>query len=103
MLDEEKWQVCAELLRWAEENFHILRNAKLIGRTPAGGDVYGYSAWDGGEGIVSLRNPANFAQDYEITLDRLIGVKEGVKDLVCLQVLPYAAKPDGKPINTAVG
>lgn len=96
MLDEEKWQVCAELLRWAEENFHILRNAKLIGRTPAGGDVYGYSAWDGGEGIVSLRNPANFAQDYEITLDRLIGVKEGVKDLVCLQVLPYAAKPDGK-------
>lgn len=96
MLDEEKWQVCAEVLRWAEENFHILRNAKLIGRTPAGGDVYGYSAWNGGEGIVSLRNPANFAQDYEITLDRLIGVKEGAKDLACLQVLPYAERPDDK-------
>lgn len=96
MMDEEKWQVCSEVLRWAEENFHILRNAKLIGKTPAKGNVYGYSAWDGGEGIVSLRNPANFAQEYEITLDRLIGVKEGAKDLTCLQVLPYAAKPDGK-------
>lgn len=96
MMDEEKWQVCSEVLQWAEENFHILRNAKLIGETPAKGNVYGYSAWDGGEGIVSLRNPANFVQEYEITLDRLIGVKEGAKDLTCLQVLPYAAKPDGK-------
>lgn len=96
MMDEEKWQVCAELLQWAEENFHILRNAKLIGKTPAGGDVYGYSAWDGAEGIVSLRNPANFAQDYEITLDRLIGVEESARDMCCLQVLPYAAKPDGR-------
>lgn len=94
MLDEEKWQVCAELLRWAEENFHILRHAKLIGETPAKGHVYGYSAWDGGEGIVSLRNPANVAQSYELTLDRLIGVQEGAKGLTCLQVLPYAAKPD---------
>lgn len=96
MLDEEKWQVCAEVLRWAEENFNILRNAKLIGKTPAGGDVYGYSAWDGAEGVVSLRNPSNDAQAYEITLDRLIGVKEGAKDMGCLQVLPYAARPDEK-------
>lgn len=96
MLDEEKWEICAEVLRWAEAHFHILRNAKLIGKTPAGGDVYGYSAWDGAEGIVSLRNPANFQQEYEITLNRLIGVKEGAADMGCTQVLPYAAKPDGK-------
>ncbi len=96
LFNEEKWQVCAEVLQWAEQNFHILRHAKLLGKTPAGGDVYGYSAWDGAEGIVSLRNPANFQQEYEITLDRLIGVKEGAADMSCTQVLPYAARPEGR-------
>lgn len=96
LFDEEKWQVCAEVLQWAEQNFHILRHAKLLGKTPAGGDVYGYSAWDGAEGLVSLRNPANVTQEYTLTLDRLIGVAEGAADMSCTQVLPYAASPEGK-------
>ncbi len=56
IMDDEKWKVNADVLDFVENNFNVLEKAKLFGHRATEG-VYGYSAWDGNEGIVSFRNP----------------------------------------------
>ncbi|MFA9493359.1 discoidin domain-containing protein [Streptococcus sp. E17BB] len=78
MMDDEKWQVNGEVVNWIEANYETLKHAKFHGGKPGHGEVYGYSAWDEETGILSIRNPINSEQTYTITLDRLVGVREGM-------------------------
>ena len=92
MIDEgEKWAVNAEFLDWARKNYHILKNAKLLGATPDGGNTYGYSCWDKEEGIISMRNPSASVKTLTFTLDRNIGVSEELegKTLIRTTILDY--------------
>ena len=92
LLDDEKYLVNADFLKWEEENFDMLRNAKWIGGNPdtsvtltagpgnqASGeqDAYGFAGFNtaGNEGIISMRNPAATAKTIEFTLDEGIGVR----------------------------
>ncbi len=56
IFDEEKYEVNAEFLKWYEENFHLLRNARMFGKWP----VEGRRPDDGWSG--SLRRGARPAQ-----------------------------------------
>ena len=76
MFDDDKWQINAEAAKWIEDNFDILQKSQMFGGKPENGDVYGFSCWNGKEGILSIRNPKNVEQSYEVTYDRLIGVGE---------------------------
>lgn len=93
LFDEDMWDINAFVLQWAKKNFGVLRNAKLIGRTPAEGKVYGYSAWEEDHGFITLRNPANREQRFSVKLDRIVGVNEKAVGLVKRQLIPYMA-PD---------
>ncbi len=90
MMDEAKWQVTADVLTFAEENEEILQHAKLFGNAPKTGSVYGYSSWNGEEGIVSFRNPTSQTKTYELKLDELAGVTSEVQDVHQIQILPYS-------------
>ncbi|WP_302759414.1 discoidin domain-containing protein [Amedibacillus dolichus] len=81
MFDDDKWDINAEAANWIEDNFDILQKSKMFGGNPETGDVYGYSCWNGNEGIVSIRNPKDVEQTYTLTYDRLVGVNEGMKDV----------------------
>lgn len=96
MMDEgNKWAINAEALKWIEENYPILQHAKLIGSTPAKKSAYGFSAWKGDEGIISVRNPAAQVQAFDIVLDRNIGMREGLKNLYRTSVWSFnAGQPD---------
>lgn len=96
LFNEAKWQINADVLKFVAKNFHILRNARLIGESPETGAVYGYSGWDGAEGIVSVRNPLDRPQNFSFVLDRCIGVDEGASALTCAVILPYTAGLDPK-------
>ena len=76
MFDDNKWQINAEAAKWIEDHFDILQKSQMFGGKPNDGNVYGYSCWNGKEGILSIRNPKNEAQSYKVTYDRLIGVGE---------------------------
>ena len=103
ILDEEKYEVNAEFLKWYEQNFHLLRHARMIGGWPvegvtldtgashkdAGGhtqlnndgkgvyNTYGYAGFEGDEGILTIRNAhAEKAQKLEFNFDdATLGVK----------------------------
>ncbi len=96
LFNDAKWRINADVLRFISENFPILRNAKLIGDSPKTGAVYGYTAWNGEKGFVTVRNPLNRPQDFRFTLDRLLGTAESANALSCLTVLPYTEKPEEK-------
>ena len=69
LMSDEKYEVAGEFLEWAEENSHILRNAKIFGNMPdrtflenassneAFANAYGFSCFDGNDGLISIRNP----------------------------------------------
>ncbi len=89
-----KYEVTAEFLAWAEENYHMLRNAKMIGGKPditllSNGssnenqaEAYGFSCFDGTDGLLSLRNPSTKeAKTITFTFDRTMGVAEGAGTL----------------------
>lgn len=88
-----KYEVTAEFLEWAEENYHMLKNSKMFGGDPystvrlssvnGGGtsDAYGFSCFDGTDGLISLRNPAAEAKSVTVHFDRTIGVPENAGTL----------------------
>lgn len=88
-----KYEVTAEFLSWAEENYHMLRNSKMFGGSPystvklnsvtGGGEqnAYGFACFDGTDGLISFRNPATTAKSVTITFDRTIGVPENAGTL----------------------
>lgn len=53
MFDDNKWQINAEAAKWIEDNFDILQKSQMFGGKPNDGNVYGYSCWNGKEGILS--------------------------------------------------
>ena len=92
ILDDAKYEVVSEYLKWAEANHHFLRNAKMFGGNPATGikletgpsvtsptveincngpyETYGYSGFDGDEGILTIRNAEwRKAQKIDFTFD----------------------------------
>ena len=101
ILDEEKYEVNAEFLKWYEQNFHLLRHARMIGGWPVEGvtldtgaakktphttlnddgkgvyNTYGYAGFESGEGILTIRNAhAEKAQKLEFNFDdATLGVK----------------------------
>ncbi len=101
IMDDAKWQVTADVLDFAETNHEILKNAKLFvaeGANPTNG-VYGYSAWNGDQGIVSFVNPTATEQTYTLPLTDVYGVPQGVEGLVETQVYPYAASSSSEKVS----
>ena len=83
ILTDGKYEVTGEFLEWAEENSHILRNAKIFGGMPditklENGEsseyqsqAYGFSCFDGTDGIISIRNPHSYqTKTVSFTFDR---------------------------------
>ena len=94
IMTDGKYEITGEFLEWAEENYHMLKNSKMIGGQPdnttlgsassseASAEAYGFSCFDGNEGIISLRNPSASAdKEITFTFDRTIGVAEGAGTL----------------------
>lgn len=91
IFDTEKYLVNADFLKWEEENFDMLRNAKMFGGTPSSTatldagtsgnageqNAYGFAGFnaEGTEGIISMRNPAATAKTIKFKLDEGIGAK----------------------------
>ena len=88
LFNDEKYLVNADFLEWEEGNFDMLRNAKMIGSgspasqvklggIDAGGtySTYGFAGFnnDGGEGIISMRNPDTVAKELVFTLNEGVG------------------------------
>ena len=82
MMNKSKWRILANVLKWQKSNYDILQNAIFIGGKPDENNVYGYFSWDRkGNGIVALRNPTDEKAPVTLTLNKLMGCPEDLKDV----------------------
>ncbi|MDD6728803.1 MAG: hypothetical protein PUE08_06270 [Eubacteriales bacterium] len=82
MMTKSKWRILTNVLKWQKTNYDILQNAMFIGGKPDENNVYGYFSWDEkGNGIVALRNPTAEKAPLTLTLNKLMGCPEDLKDV----------------------
>jgi hypothetical protein len=82
MLNKSKWRTLANVLQWQRSNFDILQRVSFFGGKPDDNNVYGYFGWtEKGDGIIALRNPTNEKVPLTLTLNKLMGCPEDLKDV----------------------
>lgn len=92
MMNDEKWRILARVLKWQRANHHILKNAMLLGGDPAQNNIYCYASWtEDGEGVIALRNPTHEATPLTLTLNKLMGCPEGLKNARRFNILSRGA------------
>ena len=82
MMNKSKWRTLAKAIEWQKNNYDILQNAMFIGGNPEENNIYGYFSWnDNGDGIIALRNPTDEKTSLTLTLNKLMGCPESLKDV----------------------
>ena len=81
MMNDSKWTSLSQAMNWQKDNFDILKNASFIGGNPEENNIYGYISWGkNGDGVIALRNPNNEETSLTLTLNKLMGAPESLKD-----------------------
>lgn len=82
MMNKAKWRTLANVLQWQKSNYDILQRVNLIGGKPDDNNIYGYFGWtDNGDGIIALRNPTDEKTSLTLTLNKLMGCPDNLKDV----------------------
>lgn len=79
-LSESDWDVLAGGMLWVHKMFPAFKRARMIGGNPMAGEVYGYTGWTEDSGYLSLHNPSDDTREFQITLDRTLGLPKGAVD-----------------------
>ncbi|HWD41932.1 MAG TPA: enterotoxin [Fimbriimonas sp.] len=66
LLTDKNWDSLAEAANWARINADVLRDVHWIGGDPIKLEPYGHAAWNGGRGILVLRNPSDKPQTMTV-------------------------------------
>ncbi|MGN0522331.1 MAG: hypothetical protein ACI4IQ_06805 [Eubacterium sp.] len=93
MMDKSKWRILANVIQWQKSNYDILQRVSFFGGKPDENNIYGYFGWtDGGDGIIALRNPTDEKTSLTLTLNKLMGCPEDLKDVKRYNVYNMSGK-----------
>ena len=84
MMSARKWEIAAEVMKWAEKNFDVLSASQFFGGRPEKGEVYGYYAVRGDRYVIEVRNSGGKETDYRFDL---LGIGE-----INGRLMPYEIK-----------
>lgn len=99
------WKDLAECIKWQQEQADVLPDAHWVGGNPWDGkkaNVYGWAAWNGKKGVLTLRNPSTSAQTFTTTLREALDIPAYVRGKITLTHAFNQAELDGMPINKAI-
>jgi hypothetical protein len=80
LLSPQDWDTLAKYARWSRANASILRDTHWIGGDPGALQIYGWAAWAPSGWIVTLRNPSDHPQEFQLNLNRALELPPGVPD-----------------------
>ncbi len=66
LLSSRNWDVLAEAAKWSRSNAQVLRDTHWVGGDPRWLQVYGWASWSPQKGILTLRNPSDQPQNFEL-------------------------------------
>jgi len=58
------WDALAESITWLRVRRTAFADIQWIGGNPGNQEIYGWAGWDGGTGVLTLRNPADKPQTF---------------------------------------
>lgn len=76
LLSRQNWDDIARAARWSAANANALRDTHWVGGNPARGEVYGWASWSPRKGILTLRNPAPYAQSIVLDIAHVFELPE---------------------------
>jgi hypothetical protein len=103
-MDEHRWRMLADLVKWARKNFPVLEHTQFIlpeswqnGKQPkfSYGEMmprepYGYAHWNDDMVLIEIRNPWIAPQSFTLNLDESIGLSSQAKSLSAVSLYPEA-------------
>lgn len=79
MMSDKKWEILSSVMNFQKDNYRIFKHAEFFGGDPIKNEIYGFSSWDNGEGIIAIRNPSDANVKFELTLDTAISAPKSLK------------------------
>jgi hypothetical protein len=79
-LNTANWDCLASAAKWAKENEKVMTDVHWVGGDPAKGEVYGFAAWSGSKGVLSLRNPSSAAKVFNFEVKEVFELPPGLDD-----------------------
>lgn len=79
-LNTANWDCIRAAADWSRVNKNALADIHWVGGDPLKGQVYGYAGWSDGKGVLTLRNPAAYQQNYTVTVKDALELPGMVSD-----------------------
>jgi hypothetical protein len=77
LLDAADWDILAKYARWSRQRADVLKDNHWIGGDPGKLEVYGWAAWSQTGWIITLRNPSDHPQNYQLDLREALELPSG--------------------------
>jgi hypothetical protein len=68
LLKPADWDVLAEAAKWSRANAAVLKDTHWVGGDPRWLQVYGWASWTPEKAILTLRNPSDKPQDFQLNV-----------------------------------
>jgi hypothetical protein len=85
----DQWNAIADGAKWARDRADILVDAHFIGGNPNKLEVYGFAAWRNNRGTITLRNPNDVKQRFNLDVATAFELPAGAASSYTL-TSPYA-------------
>ena len=77
LLKPADWDVLAEAAKWSRANAGVLKDTHWVGGDPIWLQVYGWASWTPKKAILTLRNPSDKPQDFQLDVARAFELPNG--------------------------
>ena len=72
LLTATDWDTLANAAKWSRDHSAILKDTHWIGGDPGNLQVYGWAAWAPSGWVITLRNPSDHAQQFQLDLNHAL-------------------------------
>lgn len=79
LLTPSDWDVLAEAAKWSRANAAVLKDTHWVGGDPRWLQVYGWASWTPEKAILTLRNPSDQPQDFQLDAGHAFELPEGAR------------------------
>ncbi len=97
-----EWDTIAECANWSRKNAATLVDTHWLGGDPLQGEPYGWGAWSGKQGIVTLRNPSDQPKQFGLDVGRALELSDGAPSNWRAKS-PWASDRAEAPLSCRVG
>jgi hypothetical protein len=102
LLSRQDWDVLAESAKWSRSHAATLKDSHWIGGDPGKLEVYGWAAWTPHAGIVTLRNPSDHEQEFQLDVGKAFELPADAARSYRAHS-PWAADKNGAAISLRAG